>query len=48
MGIATDHCVLARALYAATAGFAVTVRLDDPKSFAAVKAAGLEETRIIE
>lgn len=43
MGIATDHCVLATALDAATAGFAVTVRLDLTAGVAAVTTAAAVE-----
>ena len=43
MGIATDHCVLATALDAAAAGFAVTVRLDLTAGVAAASTAAAVE-----
>jgi nicotinamidase/pyrazinamidase len=43
MGIATDHCVVATALDAAAAGFAVTVRLDLTAGVAAATTADAVE-----
>ena len=43
MGIATDHCVVATALDASPAGFAVTVRLDLTAGVAAATTAAAVE-----